>query len=94
MERTPIGSLQEHINEVVTIQGWLQTLFAQGRAIQAHEDTPHLRVARPNQGDLGSAGALGRRVLLQILHHLELNSTQLVYRSSCFKHVWNMGLHA
>ena len=26
MDRTPIGNLKDHLNETVTIQGWLQTL--------------------------------------------------------------------
>ena len=26
MNRTPIGSLREHVNEIVIIQGWMQTL--------------------------------------------------------------------
>jgi aspartyl-tRNA synthetase len=57
MNRTPIGSLSEHINEVVTIQGWLQTLRDQKKMqfLILRDRTGLVQVAnyRPDNPELG-----------------------------------------
>ena len=69
MDRTPIGSLKEHLNETVTIQGWLQTLrdqknmqFLIMRDRTGLVQVAHYRPGNPELGDListlGSESAL------------------------------------
>ena len=57
MNRTPIGSLSGHINEVVTIQGWLQTLRDQKKMqfLILRDRTGLVQVAnyRPDNPELG-----------------------------------------
>ncbi len=62
MKRTPIGSLKEHLNETVTIQGWLQTLRDQKnmqflilRDRTGMAQVAHYRPANPELGGLISA---------------------------------------
>ena len=57
MNRTPIGSLSEHINQEVTIQGWLQTLRDQKKMqfLILRDRTGLVQVAnyRPDNPELG-----------------------------------------
>lgn len=57
MERTPIGSLKEHINKTVTIQGWLQILRDQKKMqfLIIRDRTGMVQVAnyRPGNPELG-----------------------------------------
>jgi nondiscriminating aspartyl-tRNA synthetase len=62
MERTPIGSLKEHINQTVTVQGWLQTLRDQKnmqflilRDRTGLVQIAHYRPANPDLGNLISS---------------------------------------
>jgi nondiscriminating aspartyl-tRNA synthetase len=62
MERTLIGSLKEHLNETVTVQGWLQTLRDQKnmqflilRDRTGLVQIAHYRPANPELGNLISA---------------------------------------
>jgi aspartyl-tRNA synthetase len=59
MDRTPIGSLKDHLNETVTIQGWLQTLRDQKkmqflilRDRTGLVQVAHYRPGNPELGDL------------------------------------------
>jgi len=69
MKRTPIGSLKDHINEAVTIKGWLQTLRDQKnmqflilRDRSGLVQVAHYRPGNPELGEListlGSESAL------------------------------------
>jgi len=69
MDRTPIGSLKDHLNETVTVQGWLQTLRDQKnmqflilRDRTGLVQVAHYRPANPELGNsisgLGSESAL------------------------------------
>jgi nondiscriminating aspartyl-tRNA synthetase len=57
MDRTPIGTLKDHINETVTIQGWLQTLRDQKNMqfLIMRDSTGLVQVAhyRPSNAELG-----------------------------------------
>ena len=57
MNRTPIGSLKDHLDEVVTIQGWLQILRDQKKMqfLILRDRTGLVQVAfyRPDNPELG-----------------------------------------
>ena len=71
MDRTSIGSLSEHIDETVTIQGWLQTLRDQKKMqfLIVRDRTGLVQVAnyRPNNPELGETiSSLGTESALTV----------------------------